>query len=468
MTISSPTDLLAVVPAAAGRLRRDAHRRRRGPRALGPRRPRARRTSASPSCSTGGPRRRACSTTTASPTTSTATPIAATAPRRPQRLGPRSGPGAARQRRVGRHRARRDPARRAAQPRPRPISTARATCSAAACCPPSSSSATPASCASATRSGVPGASSCSPPPSTSPATRDGPLHGAWPTTPRRRRARATRSRTASSISRVFPSLYRDSQVHRLAPFFRTLRAALQEVAPPDADDPRIVVLTPGPWSETAFEHAFLPSHLGYPLVEGVRPHRARRPGVAALARPARTRSTSSCAASTPGSATRSSCARLPARRARPGRGGPRRRRCRSSTRSAAACSRTRRCCPSCPGWPSTCSASSCCLPSVPTWWCGDDDGRRHVLGAPRPAGDQADLPRGSGRRPCSRGSSAATSCDDLRRRIEAHPAGWVGQEADRARRRRRRSRRTGSRPGAPCCARSPWRATTPTRPCPAA
>ena len=70
------------------------------------------------------------------------------------------------------------------------------------------------------------------------------------------------------VSRVFPSLYRDSQVHRLAPFFRTLRASLQGVAPPDADDPRIVLLSPGPWSETAFEHAYLASHLGYPLVEG--------------------------------------------------------------------------------------------------------------------------------------------------------------------------------------------------------
>src|SRR5205807_2247944 len=58
------------------------------------------------------------------------------------------------------------------------------------------------------------------------------------------------------------------QVHRLAPFFRTLRASLQDVAPPGADDPRIVLLSPGPWSETAFEHAYLAAHLGYPLVEG--------------------------------------------------------------------------------------------------------------------------------------------------------------------------------------------------------
>ncbi|MHB8691777.1 MAG: circularly permuted type 2 ATP-grasp protein [Solirubrobacteraceae bacterium] len=70
------------------------------------------------------------------------------------------------------------------------------------------------------------------------------------------------------ISRVIPSLYRDAQVHRLAPFFRSLRLALKEVAPEGADDPRIVVLTPGPLNETAFEHAVLASSLGYPLVEG--------------------------------------------------------------------------------------------------------------------------------------------------------------------------------------------------------
>jgi uncharacterized circularly permuted ATP-grasp superfamily protein/uncharacterized alpha-E superfamily protein len=70
------------------------------------------------------------------------------------------------------------------------------------------------------------------------------------------------------MSRVFPSLYRDAQVHRLAPFVRALRSGLQAVASPAVSDPRIVVLTPGAQSETAFEHAFLAAHLGYSLVEG--------------------------------------------------------------------------------------------------------------------------------------------------------------------------------------------------------
>jgi uncharacterized circularly permuted ATP-grasp superfamily protein/uncharacterized alpha-E superfamily protein len=70
------------------------------------------------------------------------------------------------------------------------------------------------------------------------------------------------------LARVLPELYRDAEVVRLAAFFRALRTALQRVAPEAAEVPRIVVLTPGPWSETAYEHGALASYLGYPLVQG--------------------------------------------------------------------------------------------------------------------------------------------------------------------------------------------------------
>ncbi|MDO9356000.1 MAG: circularly permuted type 2 ATP-grasp protein [Solirubrobacteraceae bacterium] len=69
------------------------------------------------------------------------------------------------------------------------------------------------------------------------------------------------------MSRVLPSLYRGANVHRLEPFFRALRTSLASVAPRGVEEPRIVVLTPGPLNETAFEHALLSSRLGYPLVE---------------------------------------------------------------------------------------------------------------------------------------------------------------------------------------------------------
>lgn len=70
------------------------------------------------------------------------------------------------------------------------------------------------------------------------------------------------------VSRVLPGLHRSAQVQRLAPFFRALRSSLHQVAPPADDPPRIVVLTPGQWSETAFEHGYLAAQLGVPLVQG--------------------------------------------------------------------------------------------------------------------------------------------------------------------------------------------------------
>ncbi len=68
------------------------------------------------------------------------------------------------------------------------------------------------------------------------------------------------------MSRVLPSLLRESQVHRLTSFFQVLRQKLISLAPNIAS-PRIVVLTPGPYSETYFEHAFLANYLGFSLVQ---------------------------------------------------------------------------------------------------------------------------------------------------------------------------------------------------------
>ncbi len=70
------------------------------------------------------------------------------------------------------------------------------------------------------------------------------------------------------MTRILPSLFRDCQVHRLAKFFRELRTGLAGIAPHHKDDPRVVVLTPGPLNETYFEHAYLAAYLGYPLAQG--------------------------------------------------------------------------------------------------------------------------------------------------------------------------------------------------------
>jgi len=67
---------------------------------------------------------------------------------------------------------------------------------------------------------------------------------------------------------VLPEAFRECRVRRLAPFFRTLQDTLQSVSPHNRDNPRIVLLTPGPYNETYFEHAYLARYLGYTLAEG--------------------------------------------------------------------------------------------------------------------------------------------------------------------------------------------------------
>ena len=77
------------------------------------------------------------------------------------------------------------------------------------------------------------------------------------------------------VSRVFPQMFNDLNVQHLASFFAALRDSLLRWAPKGGpgDDaksgqPLIVLLTPGPYNETYFEHALLARYLGFPLVEG--------------------------------------------------------------------------------------------------------------------------------------------------------------------------------------------------------
>jgi uncharacterized circularly permuted ATP-grasp superfamily protein/uncharacterized alpha-E superfamily protein len=226
--------------------------------------------------------------------------------------------------------------------------------------------------------------------------------------------------------RVLPTLYRDAGVHRLAPFFRWLRSALQAAAPPDVEDPRIVVLSPGPYNETAFEHAVLASTLGYPLVEGsdltvrggsvwMRSLGQREPvhvilrrvddtycdplelnpesqlGVTGLVQATRAGTVSVVNALGSGVLENPALAAFEEDVARHLLGRPLR------------------------------------LPAVPTWWCGDPTARAYVL---------EHLPE-LVLRPTSpiRGSSvfgweaSSAELEALRARIEARPGDWVGQAA---------------------------------------
>lgn len=71
-----------------------------------------------------------------------------------------------------------------------------------------------------------------------------------------------------TVSRLFPDAFRDLRVHMLGRFFRTVQARLRDAAAATGRDAHVVLLTPGPWSETYFEHAYLARYLGFTLAEG--------------------------------------------------------------------------------------------------------------------------------------------------------------------------------------------------------
>jgi uncharacterized circularly permuted ATP-grasp superfamily protein/uncharacterized alpha-E superfamily protein len=68
------------------------------------------------------------------------------------------------------------------------------------------------------------------------------------------------------ISDVLPEIFSRSNVRRLAPFFKAQREALMGLT--RSANPQVVLLTPGPYNETYFEHSYLSRYLGFPLVEG--------------------------------------------------------------------------------------------------------------------------------------------------------------------------------------------------------
>jgi uncharacterized circularly permuted ATP-grasp superfamily protein/uncharacterized alpha-E superfamily protein len=69
------------------------------------------------------------------------------------------------------------------------------------------------------------------------------------------------------VAHAAPDLYERVGPRPVSPFAQTLRLALIDAAPEAAEDPVVVVHTPGIHSETAFDQAYLASVLGFPLVE---------------------------------------------------------------------------------------------------------------------------------------------------------------------------------------------------------
>ncbi|WP_085556629.1 circularly permuted type 2 ATP-grasp protein [Azospirillum agricola] len=69
------------------------------------------------------------------------------------------------------------------------------------------------------------------------------------------------------MAKVLPDSFRHCQVERLAPFFDTLKETLLSISP-RRERSRVVLLTPGPYNETYFEHVYIARYLGITLVEG--------------------------------------------------------------------------------------------------------------------------------------------------------------------------------------------------------
>ncbi|GAA4749613.1 circularly permuted type 2 ATP-grasp protein [Nocardioides endophyticus] len=222
------------------------------------------------------------------------------------------------------------------------------------------------------------------------------------------------------ISRVMPELYREAGLHRMEPYFWALRSALIQSAQGDLADPRVVVLSPGSQSETAYDQAFVASALGFPLVEGsdlvVRdgwvylraPGRLERVDVilrrvdAAWSDPLELRGDSQLGVAGLVEAVRRGRVRV------------------VNGLGAGVLEN--------PGLlpylPAACEAllgEPLRLASVPTWWCGDPDGLEHVL-------DRLDdlvVTEIDGRPD----ALADVAPDELRARVLAAPYRYVGQEA---------------------------------------
>lgn len=70
------------------------------------------------------------------------------------------------------------------------------------------------------------------------------------------------------ISRLFPQAFDALPVQRLASTYQALVDGLKARAPRDAGEtPHLALLTPGPYNETYFEHAYLARYLGLTLVQ---------------------------------------------------------------------------------------------------------------------------------------------------------------------------------------------------------
>ena len=70
------------------------------------------------------------------------------------------------------------------------------------------------------------------------------------------------------MKRIFPNVFEGLRVRPVDDYPSKLLETLQSIAPARAEQPDVVLLTPGIYNSAYFEHSFLAQQMGIQLVEG--------------------------------------------------------------------------------------------------------------------------------------------------------------------------------------------------------
>ena len=71
-----------------------------------------------------------------------------------------------------------------------------------------------------------------------------------------------------AMKRIFPALFSEYRVRPVEDYSQELLNALRYIAPPAAEEPTVVLLTPGIYNSAYYEHSFLARSMGIEIVEG--------------------------------------------------------------------------------------------------------------------------------------------------------------------------------------------------------
>lgn len=71
-----------------------------------------------------------------------------------------------------------------------------------------------------------------------------------------------------AIGQILSQPFVDCRIRKLNRYFDVMRQTMQGLSPRNSGNPRIVLLTPGVFDQSSFEHGYLARYLGFELVEG--------------------------------------------------------------------------------------------------------------------------------------------------------------------------------------------------------